>query len=89
MLTVDCQPCPAVLAQLASLATSVALQLRADRGLSSARRQRAAAGERLPQHDEIVDAAVGRQMAVVGAVVLQELAHLVQPRVHPEADART
>ena len=38
--------------------------------------------------EQVVGPAVGRQVPIVGAVELEELAHLVQPRVDPEADAR-
>src|SRR5690348_16198238 len=51
-------------------------------GLSvRARRQRAAALRLLPQVREIVGPAVGRQHAEIAAVELEELAHLLQPRV--------
>ena len=56
--------------------------------LAGSVRRAPAAFMRFHMHQQIVDAAVGRQVAVVGAVVLEELAHLVQPRVNAEADAR-
>ena len=65
-------------------------ELRADRALGTWPAACGGAGAFMRFHSitQIVDAAVGRQVAVVGAVVLEELAHLVQPRMDPEADAR-
>src|SRR5687768_13715238 len=39
-----------------------------------------------PERHQVVLPAVGRQLAVVGAVQVEELAHLMQPRAHAEAD---
>src|SRR5687768_10829520 len=55
------------------------------------RRQTAARPGRLhpiPLHQQVVGTSVRRLVAVVGAVVLEEIAHLVQPRVDAEADPR-
>ena len=60
-------------------------------GLQLARRawrgRAARAFLRLPLHHQIFGPAVGRQVAIVRTVVLEELAHLVQPRMNAEADA--
>ena len=63
------------------------LELGADR--PAWRAAAASCARRLAFHmrQQVVAAGVGRRMPVVGAVELEELAHLVQARVDPEADA--
>src|SRR5438876_6833894 len=67
----------------------------ADRGLAQlragvaagARRERRRLLAHLPERDQVVDAAVDGELAVVGAVHLDEVAHLVQARPHTVSDA--
>src|SRR4051812_18027321 len=62
-------------------------ELRAHRALGACRK-RAAAGGPLPQRHEIVDSPIRRQMAIIGAIVFQELAHLVETRVNAKPNPR-
>src|SRR4051812_41686015 len=61
-------------------------ELRAGLAAAARRRQRPLLAD-LPHIDQIVDAAVRRQLAIIGAIEHEELAHLVEARSHPEADA--
>src|SRR5207253_7636169 len=62
-------------------------QLGARLTAAARRRERLLPRAALPHHDQILDAAVRRQLAIIGAVQLEELAHLVEPRPHPVTDA--
>src|SRR5688500_17658609 len=61
------------------------LELGADLTLRTGRQLAPRLG--LPQLVEIVGAGIRRQVAVVRTVVFEEIAHLSQARVQPEADA--
>src|SRR5262245_18206169 len=63
-------------------------QLSAETGARAGAAEAAGAlATQLPKRSKFVGTAIDRQLAVVGAIELVDLAHLVQPREHPQTDA--